>query len=85
MKFARLLSALSLIFFCSSVCGTLAQAPQTSKIVFTLIDDGQTTRMTKCPSILFYSLSRCYTTGKSKYLQAPDMVTRRETDTHFDE
>ena len=41
MKFARLLSALSLIFFSSSVCGILAQAPQTPKIVFSLIDNKQ--------------------------------------------
>ena len=40
MKFARLFSAFSLIFFCSSLCSTLAQAPQTPKIVFPLIDDG---------------------------------------------
>ena len=40
MKFARLLSAFSLIFFCSSVHSILAQAPQTPKIVFPLIDDG---------------------------------------------
>ena len=40
MKFARFLSAFSLIFFCSSVCSILAQAPQTPQIVFPLIDDG---------------------------------------------
>ena len=40
MKFARSLAALSLIFFSSSVCSVLAQAPQTPKIVFALIDDG---------------------------------------------
>ena len=41
MKFARLLSALSLIFFYSSLCNVLAQAPQTPKIVFSLIDNTQ--------------------------------------------
>ena len=41
MKFARLLSALSLIFFSSSLCNVLAQAPQTPKIVFSLIDNKQ--------------------------------------------
>ena len=40
MKFARLLSTFSLIFFYSSLCSVLAQAPQTPKIVFPLIDDG---------------------------------------------
>ena len=40
MKFTRLLSIFSLIFFCSSLCNVLAQAPQTSKIVFPLIDSG---------------------------------------------
>jgi Tol biopolymer transport system component len=40
MKFARLLSIFSLIFFCSSVCSVLAEAPQTPKIVFPLIDSG---------------------------------------------
>ena len=38
MKFARLFSTLSLIFFCSSLCSVLAQAPQTPKIAFSLID-----------------------------------------------
>ena len=38
MKFARLLSIFSLIFFSSSVYSLLAQAPQTPKIVFPLID-----------------------------------------------
>ena len=41
MKFARLLSALSLMLFCSSLCNVLAQAPQTSKIAFSLIDGKQ--------------------------------------------
>lgn len=41
MKFARLLSTLSLIFFCSSVCSVLAQAPQTPKIAFALVDNKQ--------------------------------------------
>lgn len=41
MKSIRLLSALSLIFFCSSVCSILAQIPQTPKIVFSLIDNKQ--------------------------------------------
>ena len=41
MKFARLLPAFSLIFFCSSVYNILAQAPQTPKIVFSLIDNKQ--------------------------------------------
>ena len=41
MKFARLLSALSLMLFCSSPCNVLAQAPQTPKIVFSLIDSKQ--------------------------------------------
>ena len=40
MKFTRLLSIFSLIFFCSSLCNVLAQAPQTPKIVFPLIDSG---------------------------------------------
>ncbi len=40
MKFTRLLSIFSLIFFCSSLCNVLAQAPQTPKIVFSLIDSG---------------------------------------------
>ena len=40
MKFARLLSTFSLILFCSNLCNVLAQAPQTPKIVFALIDDG---------------------------------------------
>ncbi|MCY4567826.1 MAG: hypothetical protein OXD49_05900 [Candidatus Poribacteria bacterium] len=40
MKFTRLLSIFCLIFFCSSVCNALAQAPQTPKIVFPLIDSG---------------------------------------------
>ena len=40
MKFTRLLSIFSLIFFCSSVCSVLAEAPQTPKIVFPLIDSG---------------------------------------------
>ena len=38
MQFARPLSIFSLIFFFSSVCSILAQAPQTPKIVFSLID-----------------------------------------------
>ena len=38
MQFARLLSIFSLIFFASSVYNLLAQAPQTPKIVFSLID-----------------------------------------------
>ena len=41
MKLTQLLSLLSLIFFASSVCSTLAQAPQTPKIVFSLIDNKQ--------------------------------------------
>ena len=41
MKFARFLSALSLMLFCSSLCSVLAQAPQTSKIAFSLIDGKQ--------------------------------------------
>ncbi len=41
MKFARLLSALSLMLFCSSLCSVLAQALQTSKIAFSLIDGKQ--------------------------------------------
>jgi len=41
MKFARLLSIFSLIFFSSSVHSILAQAPQTPKIVFALIDNKQ--------------------------------------------
>lgn len=41
MKFARLLFALSLMLFCSSLCSVLAQAPQTSKIAFSLIDGKQ--------------------------------------------
>ena len=41
MKFARLLSTFSLIFFYSSLCSVLAQAPQTPKIVFSLIDNKQ--------------------------------------------
>ena len=40
MKLTRLLSIFSLIFFCSSVYSLLAQAPQTPKIVFPLIDGG---------------------------------------------
>ena len=40
MKFARLLSIFGLIFFSSSVHSILAQAPQTPKIAFALIDDG---------------------------------------------
>ena len=40
MKFTRVLSVLFLIFICSSVCNVSAQAPQTPKIVFPLIDDG---------------------------------------------
>lgn len=39
MKSVRLFSIFSLVFFCSSVCSVLAQAPQTPKIVFALIDD----------------------------------------------
>lgn len=38
MQFARFLSIFSLIFFSSSVYSLLAQAPQTPKIVFSLID-----------------------------------------------
>ena len=41
MKLTRLLSLLSLIFFSSSVCSVLAQAPQTPKIAFSLIDHKQ--------------------------------------------
>ena len=40
MKFTRLFSVLCLIFISSSVCNISAQAPQTPKIVFPLIDDG---------------------------------------------
>ena len=40
MKFACLFSTLSLIFFCSGLCSVLAQAPQTPKMAFALIDDG---------------------------------------------
>ncbi|MYC75504.1 hypothetical protein F4X10_07040 [Candidatus Poribacteria bacterium] len=41
MKLIRPLSIFSLIFFCSSVCSVLAQAPQTPKIAFSLIDNKQ--------------------------------------------
>ena len=41
MKFARPFSALILIFFSSSVYSISAQTPQTSKIVFSLIDNTQ--------------------------------------------
>ena len=41
MKLIRPLSIFNFIFFFSSICSILAQAPQTPKIVFALVENKQ--------------------------------------------